>query len=109
MSFGVRVVCRPEIAAGFALAGLTVLPATSAAGAASDLGHLLQQSEIGVVLMEQDYYDALPAELRATVARRALPMLVPFSGPVWEKAAEDVGAYIVELLRQAIGYRVRLR
>ena len=109
MSFAVRVICRPEIAAGFALAGLRVLPALNPAGAASDLTQLMQQPEIGVVLMEQAYYEAIPAELRATLARRPLPMLVPFSGPVWEKAAEDVGAYIVELLRQAIGYRVRLR
>jgi vacuolar-type H+-ATPase subunit F/Vma7 len=109
MSFGVRVICRPEIAAGFSLAGLKVLPTPGAAGAISELGHLVQQPEIGVVLIEQGFYDALPAELRATLARRPLPMLVPFAGPVWEKAAEDVGAYIVELLRQAIGYRVRLR
>jgi hypothetical protein len=34
---------------------------------------------------------------------------VPFPGPAWEARGEAAEAYIVELLRQVIGYRVRLR
>jgi hypothetical protein len=36
-------------------------------------------------------------------------MLVPFPGPAWSERAEAAEAYIVELLRQVIGYRVRLK
>jgi hypothetical protein len=34
-------------------------------------------------------------------------MVVPFPSPSWTAPAEGPEAYIAELLRQAIGYRVR--
>jgi vacuolar-type H+-ATPase subunit F/Vma7 len=46
---------------------------------------------------------------RREVERRAVPIVVPVPAPEWEAgrgAAEDI---ILELLRRAIGYRVRLR
>jgi len=36
-------------------------------------------------------------------------MVVPFPEPSWEAAGAAPEAYIVELLRQVIGYRVRLK
>jgi hypothetical protein len=51
----------------------------------------------------------LPDELQREFGRRPLPMLVPFPGPVWEVQEESAEAYVVELLRQVVGYRVRLR
>jgi hypothetical protein len=33
---------------------------------------------------------------------------VPFPGPAWGPPREGAEAYIAELLRRAIGYRVRL-
>jgi hypothetical protein len=35
-------------------------------------------------------------------------MVVPFPGPTWVAPPEGPEAFIAELLRQAIGYRVRL-
>jgi hypothetical protein len=35
-------------------------------------------------------------------------MVVPFPGPAWQEEADKAQAYIVELLRQVIGYRVRI-
>jgi hypothetical protein len=43
------------------------------------------------------------------VGRRSLPVLIPFPGPAWVERPAAAEAYIVELLRQVIGYRVRLR
>jgi vacuolar-type H+-ATPase subunit F/Vma7 len=97
MRYGVRVICRPEVAGGFALAGTARLEA------------LRSQDEVGVVLMEEGFHQRIPADLTRELARSPLPMVVPFAGPDWTGRTEDVGAYIVELLRQAIGYRVRLR
>lgn len=104
-----RVLCRPELAAGFALAGLPVIEADTAAEASSRFRELLDDSSIGVVLMEEPLYERLPDELRRLLARRPLPMLVPFPGIEWEARPGAAESYIVELLRRVIGYRVRLR
>jgi vacuolar-type H+-ATPase subunit F/Vma7 len=108
MSYGVRVLCRPEIAAGFALAGLHPTD-VAAEDAATPLRELLERHDIGVVLLEERFYDRLPDDLRRQLSRRPLPMVVPFPGPKWGEGAEAPEAYIVELLRQVIGYRVRLK
>jgi vacuolar-type H+-ATPase subunit F/Vma7 len=108
MSHTLRVVCRPALRDGFALAGVPSLPAGDAAEAATLLEGIAGQPEIGVVLVEESLYDGLPEETRRSFERFALPLVIPFPGPPQVKAL-DVEARLVELLRRAIGYRVRLR
>ena len=84
MSLQLRVLCRPELAAGFALAGLPVVEAEGAADASSRFRELLDDGSIGIVLIEEPLYDQLPDELRRQLARRPLPMLVPFPGIDWQ-------------------------
>lgn len=104
----VRVLCRPAIAAGFRLAGLAPDEAEDAADGARRLGALLEQPDTGVVLVEERFHAALSDADRRVLARRALPLVVPFPAPAWAPAAEGPEAFIAELLRRAIGYRVRL-
>ena len=40
--------------------------------------------------------------------REALPVIAPVPAPRWDERSE-AEAYILEILRQAIGYRVRPR
>jgi len=105
----VRVLCRSQAGGGFALAGLRVVPAAPGSRAEQALRDLARRSEIGVVLIEDALYDGLPPELHRQLARHPLPMVVPFPGPRWVEPTEGPEAYIVELLRQVIGYRVKLR
>jgi len=109
MSRALRVVCRPAVAAGFALAGLRALEAETPDAAEAHLRTQLDDPQAGVVLVEQSLHDALPEALHRELGRRALPVVVPFPGPAREGAAPGAEALIVEILRQAIGYRVRLR
>ena len=109
MDYALRVVCRPEVAAGFALAGLQPIEAGEPAAGIAAVHDLLAQPDVGVALVEDLFYDALPDDLRRQVARRALPLLIPFPGPAWVERPAAAEAYIIELLRQVIGYRVRLR
>ena len=109
MTYGVRVLSRPEIGAGFALAGLRPIEAASVEQARERLQELMAAPDVGVVLMEEGFYDHLPEELRRQLGRRPLPMVVPFPEPAWAGRVEQAEAYIVELLRQVIGYRVRLK
>lgn len=109
MSYEVRVVCRPEVAPGFGLAGLHTIEADSGTGAGEILGRLASQTGVGVILMQDTLFESLPDDIRRRFGRVPLPMIVPFPGP--ERAAgRDAGAsYIIELLRQVVGYRVRFR
>ncbi len=108
MSHRVEVLCRPEVAAGFGLAGLRPLEVSDPSEGVARLRELLRDPEAGVVLVEESFYDALPDDVQLELGRRPLPMVVPFPGPRWEERPE-AEAYIVELLRQVIGYRVRLK
>jgi len=108
MTHTLRVVCRPVVCDGFALAGVPSLPAVDGNEAAALLGRLALQPELGVVFVEEVLYRALPRELHDALERRALPVVVPFPGPR-SGARPTAEAELVDLLREAIGYRVRLR
>lgn len=108
MKLTAEVVCRPQVAAGFGLAGLHLTEVPDALQAAARLSELRERPEVGVILIEDRLYHDLPEELHHDFSRLALPMVVPFPGPQWEVQAESAEAYIVELLRQVVGYRVRL-
>jgi len=109
MSQTVRAVCRPDVAAGYGLAGLRTVEVQTPAEAGERLRELRTQPEVGVILLEDTLYDQLPEDLHREFGRRPLPMIVPFPGPLWRVTPESAEAYIVELLRQVVGYRVRLR
>lgn len=108
MSATVRVLCSPAVAAGFALASLATVLAETGEEAAGKLDELRRRAEVGVVLIEEALYEAMPEETLRSLSATPVPMVVPFPGPVW-KERPPAEAYIVELLRRAIGYRVRLR
>jgi len=109
VSYGVRVLSRPVVAAGFGLAGTRVLEADTTEDGIACLRDLLVQPDVGVVLVEEGLHERLPEDVRRRLGRNPLPMVVPFPGPAWEERPEVAESYIVELLRRVIGYRVRLR
>jgi vacuolar-type H+-ATPase subunit F/Vma7 len=108
MGFGVRVLCSPVVATGFGLAGLASVEAADPTDGARKLLRSLDEPGLGVLLVEDAVYAALSEADRRTLARRPLPMVVPFPGPEWAVQREGPEAFIAELLRRAIGYRVKL-
>ncbi len=107
--WSVRAVCAPEIGAGFALAGVPALEAADVEEGSAALRRLMAAPGMGVLLVQDSIYDALAPEERRELGRRTLPMVVPFPGPAWGADVTGPEAQIVEILRQAIGYQVRLR
>lgn len=109
MRYRVQVIGRPHTASGFALAGFPAIEApTEAEGVARTIGAAADPT-IGVLLVEETIYSALPEMARQALGRRPLPMVIPFPAAARIPEHEAAEAYLVEILRQAIGYRVRLR
>jgi len=104
----VRVLCRPSIASGFRLAGFDPIEAGDPSEGARRLLGMLEDPDAGVVLVQEDFHDALSPGDRRGLARRALPLVVPFPVPARVPSPGGAEAFIADLLRQAIGYRVRL-
>jgi vacuolar-type H+-ATPase subunit F/Vma7 len=104
----VRVVSRPALAAGLELAGLAVTRVADAGEAATAVRRFAADVEVGIVLVDADLYRALPRDLTMRLDRQALPVLIPVPPPRWDEQGE-AEAYVLEILRQAIGYRVRAR
>jgi V/A-type H+/Na+-transporting ATPase subunit F len=108
MTHTVRILCRPATATGFTLAGLVADTVGEGEDALSALQQLTARPEVGVVLVEESLRERLPPEVQARLDRVARPVVVPFPGPTW-RAVRPAEEWVVELLRRAIGYRVRLR
>jgi vacuolar-type H+-ATPase subunit F/Vma7 len=109
MTYRIRIVGRQGHVAGFAGAGLPtsiVAPDSTGLGVIQDL---VETPDIGVVLVTQDVYDAVAPALERWLSRKPLPMVVPIPNPQWRDRAGSAESHIVELLRRAIGYRVRVR
>jgi vacuolar-type H+-ATPase subunit F/Vma7 len=109
LSHRIRAVASPPLAAGLRLAGVPADDVPSAAAAAERVTQLAADPELGILLVEQPLYDAFTAPLRHDLETRALPIVVPVPVPRWGAPADRAEAYILDLLRRAIGYRVRLQ
>lgn len=102
-----RVLCRPGLVQGFGLAGVAAVPVPLSADPGAAIEAALLQDQAGVLLVEEAVYDRVPPEARARFDRMAKPVIVPFPGAAWD-GGRPADERVVELLRRAIGYRVRL-
>ena len=102
------VIASRGLSAGFALACVPVFEARDGADAAKQIERLIDDQDAGVVIIDEPLYRDIPEEIQRSFQRAALPVVIPVPGPDWttETSAHD---YIVEILRRAIGYRVRLQ
>jgi vacuolar-type H+-ATPase subunit F/Vma7 len=99
----------PEMAVGFALGAIPAEEARTTEAGVARLIEMLSSADIGVILADERFVNALPDVIRRQVMRRPTPVLVPVPRPMWGEAPGEVGAYILDLLQRAVGYRMRLR
>jgi vacuolar-type H+-ATPase subunit F/Vma7 len=102
------VIAGPGLSAGFSLAGVRVLEASDATQAAERLQELIDDDRAGVVVIEESLHQDLPEETTRALRKAPFPVVIPVPGPKWT-AESSAHEYIVEILRRAIGYRVRLQ
>jgi len=108
MELTLHVLCAPSIATGFALAGVEVDEVADGQACARRLRTLAADPAVGMVLVEASLHAALPEDFRQRLERLARPIVMPFPGPRWDLRSE-AEAYVLGILRRAIGYRVRAR
>jgi vacuolar-type H+-ATPase subunit F/Vma7 len=104
-----RTIAGPALAAGFRLAGLRVEEVEATHDIGAVIERLAGDGETGVILVQQDLYDALPEPHRRALERAALPLIVPIPAAAWTAGAPDATTFLLDLLQRAIGYRVRLQ
>jgi vacuolar-type H+-ATPase subunit F/Vma7 len=107
MELSVRILCRPDIALGFELAGARVDRASDGAAARARLAVLASDPTVGIVLIDEQLHRALPADYVQRLERQARPIVATLPGPRFD-AAGSAEAALLDILQRAIGYRVRL-
>jgi len=106
----IRAICRREVGLGLALAGLTPIEAATGDDAAAAIARLASEpARGGVILIDAALYRALPASVRRQIRRDGAPILMPLPGPALGAAARAPEEELLDILRRAVGYRVRLR
>lgn len=105
----VRAVASPASASGYRLAGVP----TDAVSRDDDIGRLLLarvgEPGLGILIVEQRLLESAPPSVRRDIERRPVPIIVPVPSPEPGRPPADAEGLIVELLRRAIGYRVKLK
>ncbi len=109
MTRRVRALASPAVAAGLRLAGIPAQAVTADEEPRDRLFALADDPDVAVLLVEAPVLAALPEVDRRDLERRAVPILVSFPAPAWDDARAGAESYVLELLRRAIGYRVRLQ
>jgi len=94
-----------DLGDGFGLGGVEVLTTNHIEEAFKTIRKLLQTKEFGLIAVPEDWLAGIEKEFQREWQGREWPLLIPYpsaKGP----AAKD---HIAEMVKQAIGYYVKLR
>jgi len=108
VKYRVGVLSGTAAAAGFHLAGLEPTVTDSPDAARRVLEEMMEDASVGVILVQEDLAPDLGVS-SPRHTRTGLPLLIPFPAPASSARPGEAEAYVTELLRRAIGYRVRLQ
>ena len=101
------VAVRPGDALGFRLAGAQVEEIGPGQEGAA-FRRLAADPHVGVLAVEEQLLEAIPARVLGRARERGLPVVLPFSLPRrWGDAGRG-RAYVAALIRRAVGYGVKL-
>lgn len=103
------VITDRALAPGFAMAGVDVYSADSAAEARRILLTLMGEPDVGVIAVYTAYLSALDAKTRRRVDQSCKPVVVAIPSGVPTEAGERRSEEIAEMIRRAIGFRIRFR
>jgi vacuolar-type H+-ATPase subunit F/Vma7 len=99
------VLTTRELAAGYRLAGVTVLEVASSEDAATQLEDLLERED-GVIAVHAPFFHGFPRPLRLRLDARLSPLVVPLPAGMTDAQAGDRRTRLLRMLRQAVGYEI---
>jgi V/A-type H+-transporting ATPase subunit F len=106
VAYRLAVITDPETATGFRLAGVEVREADSPQRALAHLREMLPL-DYGLIAVNEDLLEGTAEERARLLRDRDLPIVVPFPAP---RAEPETGeAYIARLVKEHIGFYVKLR
>lgn len=105
----IRVIATPEVAAGFLLAGMETEAAVRSDDTVRRIIAVAGDRTTGVLLVEQPLLELLPPADRRALDARAVPIVLAFPTPPLAEQPVPVDTIVLDILRRAVGYRVRLQ
>lgn len=104
----VALIVPPDLVDGYRLAGARVWAAADAGAAREILLAMLSDPDAGVVGVADELFAALDARTLRILEQRPRPVVVPIPTTVAARPEERRRAYVVELIRRAVGLKVVL-
>lgn len=104
--FRLGVITDPETATGFRLAGAEVREAGTSLETLEHLRHFVML-DYGMVAVNETLLEGAEEECARLLRDRDLPIIVPFPAP--HAQIESGDAYVARLVKEHIGFYVKLR
>jgi len=107
MEHKILAVMPQKLALGFELAGIPSVVANEPEAVRSIIRDLFGRKDVGVVLLHERLFETLDTRLKNRVLDSVIPLFLVLSP---EEAGErNVEAYVEKLIRDAVGYTIRLQ
>ena len=103
------VITHPNQATGFRLAGVETFGAATVEDANTHLLRLLDDQEIGIVAIDQDYLDRVGSRMRRRLDSSVRPVVIGIPVAGSRDSASARRRQMAELIRRAIGVRITFR
>jgi len=100
-----------ELASGFALTGLEVIPVADATAGREVLLEAAGKPEYGLLIVEEGLLEEMEPRVREALLARNAPLIVSIPGELrWSAAARPQSDdYVAALIRRAVGYQLNIQ
>jgi len=94
---------------GFQMAGIETVEVKGEDTLSDFLSNEDDYKEVGLLIVEEKLMEGVPGEVMRRVKRRGVPVIVPIHMPEQWQSAGVAENYIANLIKSAIGYRLKIK
>jgi vacuolar-type H+-ATPase subunit F/Vma7 len=107
----VVAVAREDLARGFSLTGLDVIPVEDASAAVEVVRELIASRDSGLIILEEGLLEEMEERTKESLLARSVPLIVTVAGElVWQDVEQlPPDDYLTELIRHAVGYQLNVQ
>jgi len=100
-----------ELALGFSLTGVEVVPARDSVIALGAVQELVAGGEAGLIVIEESLLEGMEERTREELLDSSVPLVVPIPGELTWRDVEELPPddYVAELIRRAVGYQLDIQ